>query len=66
VLGISQKSRENYITRNFMLFIPNSIGVIKLRMRWAEHVERMAERRGSYRILVGKSEGSETSCKTEA
>jgi hypothetical protein len=27
------------------------------RMRWAEHVARMRERRGLYRVLVGKHEG---------
>ena len=26
-------------------------------MRWAEHVSRMVERRGVYRVLVGKPEG---------
>ena len=26
-------------------------------MRWAEHVARMGERRGVYRVLVGKPEG---------
>jgi len=26
-------------------------------MRWAEHVARMGERRGIYRVLVGKPEG---------
>jgi hypothetical protein len=26
-------------------------------MRWAEHVARMGEGRGVYRILVGKPEG---------
>ena len=26
-------------------------------MRWAGHVARMGERRGAYRILVGKPEG---------
>ena len=26
-------------------------------MRWAGHVVRMGERRGVYRVLVGKSEG---------
>ena len=26
-------------------------------MRWAEHVETWEERRGVYRILVGKAEG---------
>ena len=33
--------------------------VIKSRsMRWAGHVERMGERRGVVRVLVGKSEGN--------
>jgi hypothetical protein len=27
------------------------------RMRWAEHVARMGEKRNAYRILVGKLEG---------
>jgi hypothetical protein len=27
------------------------------RLRWAEHVARMGERRGAYRYLVGKPEG---------
>ena len=27
------------------------------RMRWARHVARMGERRGVYRVLVGKPEG---------
>ena len=36
----------------------NIIRVIKLRrMRWAEHVARMGEGRGVYRVLVGKPEG---------
>jgi hypothetical protein len=34
------------------------IGVIKSRrMRWEGHVARMGEKRGAYRILVGRSEG---------
>ena len=36
---------------------PNIVRVIKSRMGWAEHVARMGERRGVYRVLVGKPEG---------
>ena len=37
---------------------PNFVRVIKSkRMRWAEHVVCMGERRGVYRVLVGKPEG---------
>jgi hypothetical protein len=37
---------------------PSIVRVIKARrMRWAGHVERMGESRGSYNILVGRPEG---------
>ena len=37
---------------------PNIVQVIKSRiMRWAVHVACMGERRGVYRVLVGKPEG---------
>jgi len=36
----------------------NIVRVIKSRiMRWAGHIARMGERRGVYRVLVGKPEG---------
>jgi hypothetical protein len=42
---------------NYLASSPNIILVIKSRrMRWAEHVARMGEREGSYRVLVGKPE----------
>jgi hypothetical protein len=37
---------------------PNIVWVIKSRrMRWGEHLARMGEGRGVYRVLVGKPEG---------
>ena len=37
---------------------PNIVKVIKWRrIRWAEHAARIGERRGVYRVLVGKSDG---------
>jgi hypothetical protein len=37
---------------------PNIVRVIKSRkMRWVEHVARLREGRGVYRVLVGKPEG---------
>jgi len=36
----------------------NNVRVSKSRrMRWAEHIARMGERRGAYRVLVVKPEG---------
>jgi hypothetical protein len=37
---------------------PNIVRVIKSRrMRWVEHVARLREGRGVYRVLVGRPEG---------
>ena len=54
-------SREIYIMnaeRNDLYSSPNTAQVMKSRkMRWAGHVARMGERRGVFRVLVGKPEG---------
>jgi hypothetical protein len=44
---------------NYLYCSPNMVQVMKSRrMRWAGHVASMAERRGVYRVLVGKPEGT--------
>jgi hypothetical protein len=40
---------------------PSIVRVIKSKMRWAGYVARMGERRGVYRVLVGKPEGKKRS-----
>jgi len=39
---------------NVLYCSPNIVWVIKSRRRWVEHVARMGEGRGVYRVLVGK------------
>ena len=35
----------------------NIVRMITLKMRWAEHVARMRESSGIYKVLVGRTEG---------
>ena len=43
---------------NNLYSLPNNVRVIESRsIRWAEHAALMGERRGVYRVLVGKPEG---------
>jgi hypothetical protein len=47
-----------YKSLTYLYCSPNIVRVIKKRrMRWAGKVARVAERRGVYRVLVGKPEG---------
>jgi len=42
---------------NDLYSLPNTVRVIKSRMRWAGHVARMSEIIGVYGVFVGKPEG---------
>jgi hypothetical protein len=56
-----QENGEDHITRSFIICTPHQIlfGVIKSRrMRWAGNVARMRDRRGAYRVLVGRPDGN--------
>jgi len=56
VTGEWRKVRNEEL--NDLYCSPNIVrGIKSRRMRWAEHVARMEERRGVYRVLVGKPVG---------
>jgi len=44
---------ENYAMRNLMICTAHPI-LKSRRMKWAQHVARMTERRGAHRVFVGK------------
>ena len=44
--------RDLHITENSLYSSPNIV-----RVRWARHVARKGDRRGVYRVLIGKPEG---------
>jgi len=46
---------ENNIMRSLIICTRHPIWFVSRRMRWEEHVERMVERRGVYRVLVGET-----------
>jgi len=50
--------KANVEELNELYSSPNIFLMIKLRrMRWVRHVAHMGERRGAYKVLVGKPEG---------
>jgi hypothetical protein len=53
-----ERSKLHNEDLNYLYSSPSIVRVIKSRrMRWVGHVSRMGERRGVFRILVGKPEG---------
>jgi hypothetical protein len=56
--GVTGEWRRLHNEELYDLYSANIIRVsISRRLRWAGHVARMGEGRGSYRVLVGKPEG---------
>jgi hypothetical protein len=54
---IGEWRKLHIVELNDLYCSPNNVRMIKSRrMRWAEHVARMGETTGLYRVLVGKPE----------
>jgi hypothetical protein len=50
-------SGENNIMRSLMICTPHPMWFVSKIMKWAGYVARMEERKGVYRVLMGKPEG---------
>jgi hypothetical protein len=58
IFGAERDGNRGMEELNDLYCLPYIFRVIKPRgMRWVGHVVRMGERRGIYRVLVGKPEG---------
>jgi hypothetical protein len=59
ILGPKRGGRRLHSRELYNLYSSSVIiqVVIESRMSWTGHVERMGERRGAYRVLVGRPEG---------
>jgi len=57
--GSNGGNLKDYIMRSFAICTsPNAIGMIKTRrIGWTGHVARLGDRKGAYRVLVGRSDG---------
>jgi hypothetical protein len=55
---ITRELRKLHNELNDLYYSPDIVWVIKLRrIRWVGHVGHMGERRGIYRVFMGKPEG---------
>jgi len=62
---VTGEMRKLHNEEFYEMFCSHNI-VRSKRPRWAGHVVCMGERRGVYRVLVGKREGNETTWETHA